>query len=478
MTITSGLAQVGKTHLAVNLALELVRRGRFAGVFHNQGQRTDVSALLELQSLLDPQDEENDGRSVSRQGYQGIDVLGCEWSAGEWAQGDDSPLSQCVGNLDVQEGYDDFLIDTSGMDARTQFACCRVAEIILLVVTPQSCSQVAAFALLRVLVLNGYSGKVYLLVNRSEYAIDSKEIYDDFSRLLKGSLDLESVFLGCVPEDRHVLLAQQYRQAFSSLFPDSEATAGIVAIADVLDDIATPEAVQQSLAIFLDRMFAVMQTPVCLPGGVQLDDEKIALVSADSLPATEREQDGDLSLLQYAGDVPGLWQFLELLPLALQSLGADLGELVTQHGDDSDTAGQPATVVSLLAALLGTFRRALPGLSVELEVTDTFVTGQQPCWLQVGRYLKYVFQLPPGRLPDSVVALLMKLPNIDKHNGAEGEEVYEVLSPAHNSCLRVVSSAGTGQRIQVWLPVVGRDVLAAAAEQGMRVAGIPGKGLH
>jgi hypothetical protein len=72
----------------------------------------------------------------------------------------------------------------------------------------------------------------------------------------------------------------------------------------------------------------------------------------------------------------------------------------------------------------------------------------------------------------------MKLPNINKRNGTEGEEVHEVLSPAHNSCLRVVSLAGTGQRIQVWLPVVGRDALTGVAEQGTRVVDIPGRDLH
>ena len=122
----------------------------------------------------------------------------------------------------------------------------------------------------------------------------------------------------------------------------------------------------------------------------------------------------------------------------------------------------------------------MPGLSVELEVADTYVSGKQPCWLQAGRYLKYVFQLPPGPLPDTVVALLMKLPNLDRRNGAGGEEVLEVLSPAHNSCLSVVNSAGTGQRqrIQVWLPVVGRDALTSVVEQGKRETDLPGRDLH
>jgi Mrp family chromosome partitioning ATPase len=45
MTITSGIAQVGKTHMAINLALELVRRGRLVGVFHDAVQEGGAAGV-------------------------------------------------------------------------------------------------------------------------------------------------------------------------------------------------------------------------------------------------------------------------------------------------------------------------------------------------------------------------------------------------------------------------------------------------
>lgn len=488
MTITSGLAQVGKTHLAINLALELVRRGRFAGVFHDAGQGADVGALLELQPLVESQQEDDDGRGVIRQGYQGIDVLGCEMPLREWAECDDTQRSRCIGSIDVQDGYDDFLIDTSGMDARSQLACCQAAAIVILIVTPEACSQAEAFALLQVLHLNGFSGELCLLVNKSQYAVDSKEIYDDFSRRVKRNLGLELSFLGSVPEDRYVLLAQHSRQAFTSLFPETGATGGVVVITDGLDDMASRVAAQQTLPVFLDKLLEAMQAPVCLPGDTLLEDERtpVACSEPSSSPAAGREQSGDLSLLQYTGDVPGLWRFLELLPRALQSLGKDLDELLTKNGDGGGqlsaagcTEWQQGAVLSLLADLLGKFRDAAPELSVELDVTDTFVTGQQPCWLQSGCYLKYVFRLPQGPLPVAVTALLARVPNLNTRTTAAGEEVCEMLAPAHNSCLTVSSSGQAAPCIQVWLPVVRSDVLTGeAGRQGKRVAETPGKGLH
>ena len=168
MTVTSGMAQVGKTHVAANIALELVRRGRFAGIFHDAVQGGHVGALLELQALPESQHGDDEEHGVIRQGYQGIDVLGCELPLSAWLHSGDSRRSECLGSIDVEEGYDDFLLDTSGMDEHTQLACCCAAAIVILVVTPQAGSQAEAFALLRVLSLNGFSGKLCLLVNKSE----------------------------------------------------------------------------------------------------------------------------------------------------------------------------------------------------------------------------------------------------------------------------------------------------------------------
>ena len=74
MTIASGLAQVGKTHLAINLALELVRRGWLVGVFEEQDSASTIEDFLVLQepeTHLRRADDIN-VQGVLRRGYQGI----------------------------------------------------------------------------------------------------------------------------------------------------------------------------------------------------------------------------------------------------------------------------------------------------------------------------------------------------------------------------------------------------------------------
>jgi flagellar biosynthesis protein FlhG len=477
MTITSGLAQTGKTQLAINLALELVRRGRLVGVFHDELQSKTLSDLLDLPPAVLQLRRAEDGESngVMRRGYQGVDYLSCQLSLRQWSAAEPGHRSCCMKNIDVPEGYDDFLIDTSGMDVRSQLVCCKASAVVIIVVTLDPHSQAEAFALIQVLHLNGFSGELCFLVNNTVYPIDSTDVYSSISRLLKTHFGLESSLLGGIPCDRHVTLAQRNRQAFAALFPDSEAASAVVVVADALDDIpARFVASPQTLPAFLSALVELMPVPICLPGGAVLEDED-AVERPDELPfdAAGREQAGELSLLQYAGDVPGLWDFLETLPLTLQSLSEGLDDLVvvanrynTLMQDDSCAGLERDQLMPLLASLLEAFRVADPDGEVEFEVTDTSVTGQQRRWLQPGRYLKYMFRLPQQPLPDTVVALLDKVPAMISSAGAEGEKIREVLAEAKNSCLSVICSEQACPRIQVWLPVVQHGSQAGVVGRG------------
>ncbi len=103
---------------------------------------------------------------VVRRGYQGVDFLTCRLRLEEWADSDADRLKACIHDMDTHDGYDDLLIDSSGMEPAAILGCCLAAAVVVLVVTPDARSQAEAFALLRILRLNGFDGALHLLVNR------------------------------------------------------------------------------------------------------------------------------------------------------------------------------------------------------------------------------------------------------------------------------------------------------------------------
>ena len=143
MTITSGLPGAGKTQLAINIALEQVRRGRQVGVFYARECATPIENLLQVQQPVNMLRRAGDPRErgLLRSGYQGVDIISCGTPLREWPLIEADQRARCIKEMDVQDGYDDFLIDTSGMDVRTLLACCKASGVVVLVITPEPQSR-------------------------------------------------------------------------------------------------------------------------------------------------------------------------------------------------------------------------------------------------------------------------------------------------------------------------------------------------
>lgn len=277
MTVTSGLARVGKSQLAINLGLELVRRGRWVGLFHDQADAASIDRLLSLPQALyrEQHDDEERLSDVLRCGYQGADIISCQLPLSEWAHSDPERVAHCINDLDIDEGYDDLIIDTSGMSGHEQLACCLASGMVVMVVTPEAAAQAEAFALLRILKLNGYNGPLRLLVNRARYAVDAGDIHQLFSQRVKSYLGMDIPLLEVMLEDEHIPMAEHARQAFSTVFPDSEATGCLVVIADEIENLLSAGQ-PASVRAYWEKVLELLARPLQLPGKAVLDAEPSA----------------------------------------------------------------------------------------------------------------------------------------------------------------------------------------------------------
>jgi hypothetical protein len=408
ITITSGLTQIGKTHLAVNLALEMVRRGRRAGLYHELHSATPVDALLALQQAAPPRRRATDNvrtDKVVRRGYLGIDILGCELPLQQLAQLPAGQLERCIESMDAEDGYDDFLIDTSGMEPHALLACCTAAALVILVVTADPHSQA---------------------------------------------------------------------EAFTALFPDSEAAGCMVVLVDALDELAA--AASGTLAEFWSDFLERVRTPVQLAGDIQLETLAAADELFEQLAAVEVPGQGDgLGLLRFDGNLHGLCTALEQAPSSLQVLAADVSGFAASleaaatapdggFTDRAENAALPGMAAVLLRAATVD---ASDAAQVQLQVDECRVSGADTAWLRAGRYLRFVFRVSAtDELPEPLLALLARVPVTGQDTGVPEEQVWEMLSHAHTGCLHVIAAPGAGVRIQVWLPADAVVARAGAAGAG------------
>jgi flagellar biosynthesis protein FlhG len=462
ITITSGLEQVGKTHLAINIALELTRIGHGVACYHEGGGQRSLNQLLQLRqrSALKAQDR-NTG--LTCHGYQGVDIIASRVPLSHWNALAQDELDALVSAHEAWSDYDDLVIDASNMSPRAVIACCRHSQLVLLVVTPDRRSHAAAFALLRILRLNACDAPVLLIVNKAEQDGQAASIHALFAEKARQYLGLEVPLLAAVIRDDHVQYAARHRQAFTSMFPESLVSAGVVNLVERLVKGQAAGREHAGLPGFWKEVAGSLPGDFRLPGNTALADYEQEDESGQGEATQAGIDDGrpEAILLRFEGPLTRLGSVMEKFSGVIHSLADDMqafhDRLEHAHGDGRPTVEWPeadsAVLEVTLATILDTLRQCVSRRQqVCFQVEEEPVDGQEAGWLAAGYYIKYVLVLPPG--PEDIInpvrQEMERIPGLRLSKGQGGECICEVMSRARDACLGVIHTPQGEIRINYW----------------------------
>ena len=461
ITITSGLPGSGKTHLGINMALELVRKGRNVGLVHEGGGSLPVDQIIRLPRESAAQDPDVNAQVV-RRGYQGIDLVSCRVPLSRWAAVDRQRLDSLVSTHAALAAYEDLLIDTSGMTPRTVMACCRLSPIVLLVVTPDPHSLAETFALLKVLHLNGFDSQALLIANRVESITQAHDIQAELSVKAMQYLDREIPLLGAVTRDSHLVQAQRLRQAFTSLYPESRVSGDLVRLVDELDNVAVDASGHPAtVSAFWSGFAASLQLPVRIAGGASLDDVENGDVPVEAgVPAVHDDLADEASLLRFEGPLSRLDNVMQGFSAVMHFVANDmllmhehLADLEAMPEQQEDWSVADSTALELMLARI--LKVLLTGVDdqqqVCFQVEENPVDGRDDNWLRKGFYVKYIFLVPgQPRAIEAISRELERLPELRHSKGQDGECICEALSVARDACLSVVNTPQGEIRVNFW----------------------------
>lgn len=456
ITITSGLAGCGRSHLAINLAAEFVRKGRLVGLYHDDRGHASIDRLLQLSRMTIPRTGSGND-NVLCHGYQGLDVISSRYPLASWNTLDAAQLATLVAAHEAWKGYDDFLIDTSGMSPRGVVACCMLSRPVILVVTPQTQSQAEAFALLKVLRLNAFSSPVFLVINRVSATTDVSGIHDRLAEMAERHLGLELPLLGTVADDERVMAAQRIHQAYTSVFPEASASADVVRLADAMVRVKLPGEGATGLEGFWKTLVEVMHTPIHLAGHVDLSDfDHLEAPLPDVDRPSEASPGPESTLLRYEGPMVRLDRVMESFSSVMRVMADDLLAFYDRLLDMEDlpeTSGNDSTALERkLAVILRVLKDAINQqrqVCIQIEVNT--VGGEDADWLRPGHYIKYALHVPAEE--DALARLtreMEQMPGVRLSRGEDGECVCEVLSALRDTCLSVVHTPQGDIRIHYW----------------------------
>ncbi len=228
VAVTSGKGGVGKTNLAVNLAVAAAASGRRVTLLDVDLGLANVDILMNLSPRYTLNHVMNGGRSLAEiviPGPGGVRVVPGASGVPRLADLDQAGREDLLRELgDLEEDTDLLILDTGAGISRNVIAFAAAADEVVVVTTPEPTSVMDAYATIKVLSREDALGRVRLVVNQCTTRAEAEAV----SRRVAGScrqfLGLPVDRMGYVITDYHVGEAVRRRQPVVLAFPDAPAS--------------------------------------------------------------------------------------------------------------------------------------------------------------------------------------------------------------------------------------------------------------
>lgn len=238
VAVTSGKGGVGKTSVAVNLAVAWAQEGQRTCLLDGDLGLANVDVLLNLHPRYSLRDVILGGKDlceVALPGPAGLQVIpaasGVEALATLAAPARRALLQrlQTLGML-----ADIAVMDTGAGISRTVLSLVLAADFGLIVTTPDPTALTDAYAMIKILTRERADLPLSIAVNMADHAAHAHEVHGHLGRIVGRFLHREIPLAGWIPRDDCVERAVREQRPLSVYFPYARATEAIRSIARTL----------------------------------------------------------------------------------------------------------------------------------------------------------------------------------------------------------------------------------------------------
>lgn len=239
VAVASGKGGVGKTSVAVNLALTWARAGRRTCLLDGDLGLANVDVLLNLHpphSLRDVVAGTKGLHEVVIEGPAGLRVIPAASGVEALADLGTADRGRLLSRLQGLEGLADVaVVDTGAGISRMVLSLVLAADETVIVTTPEPTALTDAYALIKVLTLRQPALPLHLVINLAEHAAQAREVYGHLDRIIRRFLRREIPLAGWIPRDGCVERAVREQRPLALYFPYARATEAIQALARTLE---------------------------------------------------------------------------------------------------------------------------------------------------------------------------------------------------------------------------------------------------
>jgi flagellar biosynthesis protein FlhG len=266
ITVTSGKGGVGKTNISANIALYIASQGYRVCLFDADLGLANINILLGLYPEYDLGDVILNGKKIDDiliKNYKGIDIIPGSSGIEKIANLEPDKLDHFVRSFsELNSRYDFFILDTAAGVSKNVISFCMISSEVILIVTPEPTSLTDAYALLKILSLNGYKHSVMVTVNHSKNIQNAKMVFTKFKETVQKFLPIKVVPLGAVMQDTNVVKAVKEQKPFIYLYPNTIASSCIKSIAKHLVNKKAEDVETFCLDTFWTKFLNVFKGPL------------------------------------------------------------------------------------------------------------------------------------------------------------------------------------------------------------------------
>ena len=264
ITITSGKGGVGKSNLAVNLAVQFERLGVRTIIFDADFGLANVEVMFgtipkyNLSDLIYHRKELEDiiteGPENVRFISGGSGILGLS----NLNRGQIDYLVETVEKLSAMA--DIIIVDTGAGISDSVMEFVASSREILLVTTPEPSSLTDAYSLLKMLYRNPKFDKaesmVHVLANRTASAAEGRQVFEKLESVVKQFLDGNINYIGMIPQDAMLDKAVRIQKPVSISYPNAKSSKKFEELAKIiLSEYETEVTSRTGVTQFLSKLF-------------------------------------------------------------------------------------------------------------------------------------------------------------------------------------------------------------------------------
>lgn len=238
ITVTSGKGGVGKSGIAVNLAIRLSKMNKRVIIFDADFGLANVEIMLGIRPQYNLADLMFRGKSLKdiiTEGPENIGFISGGSGIQELSRLSREQILYLTKKLvELDSLADVIIIDTGAGIADSVLEFVAASSDVLLVATPEPTSITDAYALLKTLNrksdFNFEDTKIHMIANRISSEAEGKELYGKLSVVVDKFLNLPVDYLGGIAQDANVSKAVMKQTPFTLMYPMTPASKAIYEI--------------------------------------------------------------------------------------------------------------------------------------------------------------------------------------------------------------------------------------------------------